>query len=129
MIGVDADTGHCFARTFENHGFFRHYDVHLTAVSGASPVNGSGRGLSSAKMETPRRLPESGALGTDGSPSVIVWLDDRTDSLLYRRGLPRRRGSRPKGSRPGQRGDLKTVLPIHRPGGVSLERVVHDRAA
>ncbi|WP_309672281.1 hypothetical protein [Gemmatimonas sp.] len=28
-MGVDADTGHYFARTFENHGFYRHYDVHF----------------------------------------------------------------------------------------------------
>ena len=27
VMGVDAKTGHHFARTFENHGFYRHYDV------------------------------------------------------------------------------------------------------
>ena len=27
VMGVDANTGHHFARTFENHGFYRHYDV------------------------------------------------------------------------------------------------------
>lgn len=27
VIGVDAQTGRYFARTFENHGFSRHYDV------------------------------------------------------------------------------------------------------
>lgn len=26
-MGVDAETGTYFARTFENHGFTRHYDV------------------------------------------------------------------------------------------------------
>jgi hypothetical protein len=27
VMGVDAKTGRHFARTFENHGFYRHYDV------------------------------------------------------------------------------------------------------
>ncbi|MBC7672483.1 MAG: DUF1579 family protein [Polaromonas sp.] len=27
VLGVDADTGRYFARCFENHGFYRHYDV------------------------------------------------------------------------------------------------------
>jgi hypothetical protein len=27
VMGVDAKTGHYFARAFENHGFYRHYDV------------------------------------------------------------------------------------------------------
>ena len=27
IMGVDAKTGRYFARTFENHGFYRHYDV------------------------------------------------------------------------------------------------------
>lgn len=27
FMGVDAGTGHYFARTFENHGFYRHYDL------------------------------------------------------------------------------------------------------
>ena len=27
VMGVDAETGHYFARAFENHGFYRHYEV------------------------------------------------------------------------------------------------------
>ena len=27
VLGYDADTGRCFARCFENHGFYRDYDV------------------------------------------------------------------------------------------------------
>ena len=27
MLGVEAETGRHFARTFENHGFYRQYDV------------------------------------------------------------------------------------------------------
>ena len=27
ILGVDAQTGRCFARCFENHGFYRHYDL------------------------------------------------------------------------------------------------------
>ena len=38
VMGVDAKTGHYFARTFENHGFYRHYDVvvdgHVWTVTG-----------------------------------------------------------------------------------------------
>jgi hypothetical protein len=29
IMGVDARTGRCFARSFENHGFYRHYDVEV----------------------------------------------------------------------------------------------------
>ena len=29
VMGVDERTGHHFARTFENHGFYRHYDLRV----------------------------------------------------------------------------------------------------
>ena len=58
ILGVDARTGKYFARSFENHGFYRHYDVTL-----------QGR-VWTLTGDTERARIE---LSTDGRAQTITW--------------------------------------------------------
>ena len=58
VMGVDSKTGGYFARTFENHGFYRHYDV--TANGPVWKIAG----------ETERATIE---FSTDNRTQAIVW--------------------------------------------------------
>ena len=58
VMGVDANTGHHFARTFENHGFYRHYEVRV-----------DGR-VWSVTGETERARIE---FSEDGKTQTITW--------------------------------------------------------
>jgi hypothetical protein len=58
VLGVDAETGRYFARCFENHGFYRHYDL---AVDGS--VWTLGGELERARIE----------FSADGRTQTISW--------------------------------------------------------
>ena len=67
MLGYDADTGRCFARCFENHGFYRDYDV-----------VGNGRvGVLRGEMERARI-----EFSEDGRTQTISWEWRRSDGWL-----------------------------------------------
>jgi hypothetical protein len=58
ILGVDARTGHYFARTFENHGFYRHYE--LTREDRVWTFSGQSE---RARIE----------FSADGNTQTIVW--------------------------------------------------------
>jgi Protein of unknown function (DUF1579) len=58
VLGVDASTGNYFARCFENHGFYRHYEL---SVAGS---------VWTLKGDSERALIEFSA---DGRTQTIVW--------------------------------------------------------
>lgn len=67
VMGVDADTGRYFARSFENHGFYRHYDVR---------VNGRVWNLTGATERARIEFSE------DGMTQTIIWEWRPTDRWL-----------------------------------------------
>jgi hypothetical protein len=67
VMGVDAKTGRYFARAFENHGFYRHYDVY---------INGRVWTLTGDTERARLQLSE------DGGTQMITWEWRRDDRCL-----------------------------------------------